>query len=115
MTPTGTLATERRLEKHVEAEMIKNLRTLGFGVTKTSQPRSSMITIGTPDLYVVHPRYRIRLWIEVKSRERLPSLAQQEWHRVEREAGGNVLVAWSWRMVWDELVRLGYPNLEARR
>lgn len=100
---------DRRREKEIEAEIIKNLKTLGFGVTKTSQPRSSMISRGIPDLYCSSSRWGIRLWIEVKAGNNEPSFDQLVWHSQERAAGGNVLVAWSWMEVFDELIRLGAP------
>ena len=102
-------AWNRMREKHLEQQVIQNLRTLGFQVSKTSQPRPSMVTIGPPDLYVSHPRWGIRLWVELKVGKNQPTPAQLSWHRVEREAGGNVLVAWSWGEVQEELVRLGAP------
>jgi hypothetical protein len=49
-TSSGLRArVDRRLEKEIEAEFIQNLRLLGFQVSKTSQPRPSMITLGIPD------------------------------------------------------------------
>jgi hypothetical protein len=99
----------RRPEKAIEAEFIRNLHALGFQVTKTSQPRPSMITRGIPDLYASHPRWGIRLWIEVKAGSNQPSPHQIAWHKAEREAGGNVVTARSWSEVQDELVRLGAP------
>jgi hypothetical protein len=49
-TSSGPRArADRRLEKEIEAEFIRNLRLLGFQVSKTSQPRPSMIALGIPD------------------------------------------------------------------
>lgn len=100
---------DRRREKEIEAEIIRNLRALGFRVSKTSQPRASMMTEGIPDLYVVHERWRLRFWVEVKAGRGRPSPAQLAWHRAEREAGGHVLVAWNWSGVQAELLRMGAP------
>lgn len=100
---------DTRLEKEIEAEFITNLSDLGFKVSKTSQPRPSMITRGVPDLYASHARWQIRLWIEVKAGDNGPSLHQLAWHKAEREAGGLVLVAWNWPEVTEELRRLGAP------
>lgn len=106
--PPAALA-DRRREKEIEAEMITNLRDLGFKVSKTSQQRASKVTVGIPDLYASHARWQIRLWIEVKAGDNRPSLEQQLWHEAERAAGGTVLVAWNWRDVTAELLRLGAP------
>jgi Holliday junction resolvase len=100
---------DRRREKEVEWEIIKNLREIGFQVSKTSQPRPSMITRGVPDLYAVHGRWRLRFWVEVKAGTNQPSADQLAWHQEERAAGGTVLVAWSWGEVLRELVRMGAP------
>ena len=97
------------LEKRVEADIIGALRTLGFAVTKTSQPRPSMLTIGVPDLYAAHPRWGLRLWIEVKRPGGKPTAQQVAWHRCERLAGGTVLVLDSVAAMLAELKRLGAP------
>jgi predicted signal transduction protein with EAL and GGDEF domain len=99
----------QRLEKEIEAEIIRNLALLGFQVSKTSQPRPSMLTLGIPDLYAVHARWRLRFWVEVKRPGNGPSPAQLAWHEAEREAGGCVLIARSWSDVQRALVKMGAP------
>lgn len=106
---TTTTRRLRHPEKMIERDIILALRRLQFGVTKTSQPRPSMVTLGIPDLYAHHPRWGIRLWIEVKAPGNKPSDTQAAWHQAEREAGGVVLVAYSVADVVDELRRLGAP------
>lgn len=110
------MKTARRApEKRLESSIIKALWKLGFRVTKTSQPRPSMITIGVPDLYASHGRYGVRLWIEVKAAHRKReareglSIEQLQWIRDERAAGGNAMVAYSVEDVLQELKRLGVP------
>lgn len=103
------MRTKPRLEKHIEAEIIYNLRTLGFMVTKTSQPRPSMLTRGIPDLYAAHPKWGVRFWIEVKRPGKAPSVWQRVWHQIERDAGGSVIVATSTGDVLDHLRGLGVP------
>ena len=113
-----TLTIKRRRnqpEKRVERATINALRTLGFRVTKTSQPRRTMMTTGVPDLYASHTRYRLRVWIEVKHegrrREKHGGLSpdQLAWIRDEREAGGLVIVAYSLADVVAELKKMGAP------
>lgn len=98
------------LEKHVERDIMRALETMGFDVSKTSQPRPSMVRIGIPDLYARHPRWGIRLWIEVKRPGigRL-SAAQRHWIEVEREAGGLAIVADSVADLLDHLRAMGAP------
>lgn len=103
------MRTKPPLEKHIEAEIIRNLRTLGFAVTKTSQARPSKVTLGVPDLYAAHPIWKIRLWIEVKRPGNKTSAYQDAWHETERRAGGHVMVATSVTEVIAELRRLGAP------
>lgn len=109
MPKAAAVLKDKRLEKEIEAEIIKNLRDLRFQVTKTSQPRPSKVTLGIPDLYASHERWQIRLWIEVKAGNNQPSVHQLAWHAQERASGGNVLVAWNWMQVFEEIVRLGAP------
>jgi hypothetical protein len=97
-------------EKAVEQDIKRNLETLGFFVSKTSQPGKPVgMTLGIPDLYAVHARWRLRFWIEVKEGGNKPTLHQLAWHQEERAAGGTVLVAWSWGEVLDEIIRMGAP------
>jgi hypothetical protein len=97
-------------EKRVEADCIKALKTMGFYVSKMSQPqRARGMSRGIPDLYAAHPRWQIRTWIEVKAGKGKPSAYQLAWHRGEREAGGNVTVVWSVADLVAELRKLGAP------
>jgi hypothetical protein len=111
------MRSPRPKEKDVEAGIVRALRTVGCDVTKTSQPRASMITAGVPDLYVQHRAWRLRLWVEVKRDEKAkPTQHQLEWHAREREAGGAVVVAWSVEQVLGALVEMGAPlTIHARR
>lgn len=101
--------TRRSPEKQIEADIIKALRTLGFLVSKTSQPRASMMTPGIPDLYAAHPRWRLRLWIEVKAPKGRTSPQQDLWHAIERDSGGTVIIARSTSDLVTELQKLGAP------
>lgn len=104
------MSTRHLREKQVEADIIRALKMLGFGVTKTSQPqRARGMTRGIPDLYAVHERWQIRLWIEVKAGDNGPTPHQLAWHARERAAGGHVVVARSLGDILQELVRLGLP------
>lgn len=104
-----TTKLRRPLEKHVEADIIKALDNMGFAVTKTSQPRPSMLTLGIPDLYAAHPVWGIRCWIEVKRPGGKTSAHQEAWHAAERAAGGTVFVADGVRSLLHELKALGAP------
>ena len=117
-SPTSGNGLKRRRnqpEKRTERAIINGLRTLGFRVTKTSQPRRTMMTLGTPDLYATHSRWKVRTWIEVKHegrrREKNGGLSFDQicWIRDEREAGGCVIVAYSLADVISELKKLGAP------
>lgn len=99
----------RRTEKQIEADIIRALRTLGFAVTKTSQPRPSMITRGVPDLYVRSEKYRVRVWLEVKTPVGQLSPYQVAWHESERAAGGDVVVVRSVSDVLAVLKERGVP------
>lgn len=102
-------------EKRVQSAIKRNLKTLGFSVMDLSQPRRSMMPLGLPDLYVRHQGWQIRLWIEVKAPNRKKqkagglSFEQLTWIRDEREAGGNVCVAYSLDDVLEALKALGAP------
>lgn len=52
-------------EKVEEAGCIELYRAVGAKVYKTSQPRSTMMTPGIPDLFIVHPKLGA-WWHEVK-------------------------------------------------
>lgn len=97
-------------EKGVERDVIGALETMGFNVTKTSRPgKSNGMTPGIPDLYASHPRWQLRLWVEVKAGDNTPSLHQRAWHANERAAGGTVLVVWSVSDLLVGLTDLGCP------
>lgn len=96
-------------EKRLQWEIRRALETLGFDVTSTSQPQRAMMTAGIPDLYVRHPGWQIRLWIEVKAGRNKPTPAQLAWHEAERAAGGVVVVAYSVEDVLRVLVEMGAP------
>lgn len=99
----------KRLEKHIEADIIGALQRLGFAVTKTSQPRPSMITRGVPDLFAMHPTWKISTWLEVKTATGEPSAHQRFWHTIASSAGVNVAVVRSVEDTITELKRLGAP------
>lgn len=101
--------TRQHPEKAIEADLITALRRMGFRVTKTSQPRASMVTPGIPDLYAVHPAWGLRVWVEVKAPGGKVSHAQAVWHEGERAAGGTVLVIRSVGELVEELRALGAP------
>jgi predicted signal transduction protein with EAL and GGDEF domain len=99
----------RPLEKSIQWDIVRALRTLGFAVTETSQRRPSGVTVGIPDLYAAHPVWQLRFWCEVKRPGQRPTAHQRAWHETERAAGGTVLVATSVADVLLELGRLGAP------
>jgi hypothetical protein len=104
------LARPRALtEKAIESAIIRNLRLLGLGVVKFSQPRRTMVTEGTPDLLVLSGKWRIALFVEVKTARGKLRPSQAVWHRMATEAGLNVCVARSTEDVLHELRRLGLP------
>lgn len=99
-----------RTEKHIEAGIVRDLRALGCAVTKTSQHGKPLgMTEGLPDLYASHPRWQIRLWIEVKTARGRLRPAQADWHARERAAGGTVIVARSTADVIGAFRALGAP------
>lgn len=96
-------------EKRLQWEIRRALETMGFDVTSTSQPQRAMMTAGIPDLYARHPRWRIRLWIEVKTPRGRVRPAQAAWIEAERAAGGHAIVARSVGDVLDALRAAGAP------
>ncbi len=97
-------------EKAVQAQIVQALRALGCHVSATSQTRPSRQALGLPDLWVMHPGWRLYCWIEVKR----PSLgrlspAQRAWHAIARDAGVPLLTASSVREVLRFLQHLGAP------
>src|SRR5690606_34125804 len=101
----GRAAPEKRLQQQIR----RALEMLGFDVTSTSQPQRAMMTAGIPDLYARHQRWRIRLWIEVKTPKGRIRPAQAAWIEAERAAGGHAIVARSVGDVLDALRELGAP------
>ena len=97
-------------EKAIERDVINAAETLGFAVSKTSQPQRPVgMTVGIPDLYMAHPRWRLRLWVECKGPGNTPTEAQRAWHDTEREAGGNVCVVTSVADLIENLKAMGAP------
>lgn len=96
-------------EKRLQWEIRRALETLGFDVTSTSQPQRAMMTAGIPDLYARHPRWKLRLWIEVKTPRGRVRPAQAAWIEAERAAGGHAIVARSLGDVLDALRAAGAP------
>jgi len=99
----------RSPEKRVQWQIIRALQALGCDVTSTSQPQRAMMTPGIPDLYIRHPRWGIRLWVEVKAGRNRATPAQRAWIDAELEAGGHAIVAYGVEDVLRELIRLGAP------
>jgi hypothetical protein len=97
------------LEKTVQNHVKQAARALGFCVSDLSQPRRTLQTIGLPDLYLAHPVWRRRFWVEVKRPGGKVSAAQQAWHAVERDAGGTVLVVYGVADLVAGLQALGAP------
>src|SRR5690606_21130381 len=96
-------------EKRLQLEIRRALETLGFDVTSTSQPQRAMMTAGIPDLYARHPRWKLRLWIEVKTPKGRIRPAQAAWIEAERAAGGHAIVARSLADVIEALKEIGAP------
>lgn len=96
-------------EKRLQHQIRRALETLGFDVTSTSQPQRAMMTAGIPDLYARHPRWKLRLWIEVKTPRGRIRPAQAAWIEAERAAGGHAIVARSLDDVLTALRELGAP------
>lgn len=105
MMRKGRAAPEKRLQHQIR----RALETLGFDVTSTSQPQRAMMTAGIPDLYARHPRWKLRLWIEVKTPRGRVRPAQAAWIEAERAAGGHAIVARSLGDVLDALRAAGAP------
>lgn len=103
---------DRRSEKAIQAEIVKNLRALGYFVSTTSQAQRAQMTAGIVDVIAMHPRHGIA-WIEVKRPTRRNtkhggcSPDQLAWHAAARECGQTVIVAYGWGDVADELARQG--------
>jgi len=96
-------------EKGVEHAVDQALLQFGFDVTRLSQARASKQTPGIPDRYARHPRWGLRVWIEVKAGTNTLSRHQKAWHTAERAAGGHVLTVWSVEDLTIGLRALGAP------
>lgn len=110
----STGSTSKRSEKQIQAEIVKNLRSLGWFVTTFSQAQKAQMTAGVPDVFAAHRKHG-QIWIEVKKPERRNekrgglSLAQVLWHAEAKDSGLSLLVAYGWAEVQAELQRLGVP------
>lgn len=60
-----------RLEKLEQQECIRLFKSVGCAVHSTSQYRASAVTVGMPDLYVIHSRKGVWFWFEVKKAQSL--------------------------------------------
>jgi len=93
-------------EKQIQQDIRAALLMLGFDVVSFSQPRATMQTMGTPDLYARHMAWGLRVWVEVKTLKGKLSLHQKVWHEIERAAGGIVLVARSAKDAIDQIAEI---------
>ena len=98
-------APEKRLMWRAKRELEK----LGFDVTLFSQPFRALQTRGIPDMYIRHPRWKIRLWIEWKAGKNKTTPHQAAWIAAENAAGGHAIVARSLCDVLDALRQAGAP------
>lgn len=106
----STVQTKRtQREKRLQASIAKNLRLLGFDVVQLSQPQRAICTPGTPDLYIRHRRWKVRIFVEVKTPKGKTSPFQDYWIGTELACGGNAIVARGIDDVLKELRRLGCP------
>src|SRR5690606_3241828 len=80
-------------EKRLMWQAKRALEQLGCDVTLSSQPFRARQTRGIPDMYVRHPRWRVRLWVEWKAGRNDTTADQAAWIAAERAAGGNAIVA----------------------
>jgi hypothetical protein len=77
-----------RLEKDLAQRLDADLRDLGFHVSTTSQLRASRQTIGMPDRWIMHPRWRLYAWLEYKRPQGgIVSQDQTAWHAIATAAG----------------------------
>jgi hypothetical protein len=102
-------------EKAVQKDVVDNLRALGFFVITTSQAKQSHVTPGTPDVYCAHSKFGVQLWIEMKAPHRRNQRNggvtddQLMWQLRARAAGVDVIVAYGWTDVANELRKRGVP------
>lgn len=101
---------DRRLESEVAANLDADLRALGFHVSTTSQLRASRQTVGLPDRWIMHPRWRLYAWIEYKRPYRgRVSDDQRVWHGVAVAAGVPIFVVANASDLVAALRQLGAP------
>jgi len=74
-------------EKQWEAWVIEAFRAAGCIVVKLSQPRATMQTEGTPDLFVMCPRRHAAFWYEVKRPGQPLRPAQQRFRELALACG----------------------------
>lgn len=96
-------------EKRAMWSWKESLELLGFNVTLFSQPFRDRQTKGIPDMYVRHPRWQVRLWVEAKAGKNKATADQQIWGERELEAGGAWIVAYSLQDILDALREHGAP------
>src|SRR5690606_18781106 len=96
-------------EKRLMWQAKRALEQLGCDVTLFSQPFRARQTRGIPDMYVRHPRWRVRLWVEWKAGRNDTTAHQAAWIAAERAAGGHAIVARSLEDVLRALRELGAP------
>lgn len=103
-----------RSEKSIQGEIVRNLRALGYFVSTFSQAQRAQQTAGIPDVLALHAKWG-SLWIEVKRPSRRNhagggcTTEQLQWAIHARRCGENVMVAYGWADVLEELKRLGAP------
>lgn len=102
-------------EKEVEKGCIDLLKSLGFGVYKTSTPRVPIgVTSGLPDLLIFNPTSKPAFWfLEVKrmvSKKRKTKLrpSQIAFKKLCEESGVPYRVFHSTEELWDWLVKEGF-------
>ncbi|HEX8298714.1 MAG TPA: VRR-NUC domain-containing protein [Rubricoccaceae bacterium] len=81
---------DRRLEKVVQADIVRFAQALGHHGTDTSQPRASIVMPGLPDLLLMG--HGAADWVEVKTACGRMTAAQHAWHEAARAAGQRVVV-----------------------
>jgi hypothetical protein len=97
------------LEKSIQAEIKRDLRNLGCHVTDFSQPRATKQTPGIPDLLIMHEKWRIALWVEVKRPGQKLTAHQRDWHGVASRCNVHLCVATCTTDVVLALIALGAP------
>lgn len=91
----ATKARRKAPEKLAVWRWKRELEKLGFHVTLTMQPQRAMMTPGIPDMYLRHPRWKIRMWVEAKAGKNTATRDQIAWAQTELEAGGLWILAYS--------------------